>query len=85
MRAILCTGDCTLGLPCQSCGSNGQYIGEVLFKEEYIGNWTTNYERVNVCGECTHFGPDGCKTSSIEAKYGSRSTPACSEFIGTKI
>jgi len=29
---IYCPGDCNLGLPCQSCGSNGQYIGELVWK-----------------------------------------------------
>jgi hypothetical protein len=24
-----CPGDCNLGIPCQCCGSNGQYIGRV--------------------------------------------------------
>ena len=26
-RKVDCPGDCNLGIPCQTCGSNGQYIG----------------------------------------------------------
>lgn len=28
-RKVDCPGDCNLGMPCQTCGSNGQYIGRV--------------------------------------------------------
>lgn len=28
-RKVDCPGDCNLGIPCQTCGSNGQYIGIV--------------------------------------------------------
>ena len=48
--------------------------------KQYMNNWDTNYERVYTCGECQYFGPNGCTTSRLEAKYGSRNTPACTEF-----
>jgi len=55
------------------------------FAQQYFGNWDTNAEFIRTCCECEDFGPNGCKSSYIEAKYGSGSTPACSEFVGTKI
>ena len=55
------------------------------FAQQYFCNWDTNAEFIRTCGECEDFGPNGCKSSYIEAKYGSGSTPACSEFVGTKI
>lgn len=73
-----CPGDYNLGLPCQTCGSTGQFIGE--FEEQYLNNWSTNYEKVNTCGDCQDFDDQGCKTSYLEAKYGSAGTPACNEF-----
>lgn len=27
-----CPGDCNMGLPCQTCGSDGQYIGEIEYE-----------------------------------------------------
>lgn len=53
---------------------------EVLRCVHLIGNWDTNAEFIRTCGECEDFGPDGCKSSYIEAKYGSRNTPACEDF-----
>jgi len=50
------------------------------FENEYLNNWDTNYEIVNTCGDCEDFGIQGCKTSRLEAKYSTASTPACSEF-----
>ena len=29
VEQIDCVGDCNLGLPCQTCGSSGQYIGTI--------------------------------------------------------
>lgn len=29
LKSEPCPGDCNIGLPCQTCGSNGQYIGEI--------------------------------------------------------
>lgn len=29
-----CLGDCNMGAPCQTCGSNGQYIGRVMVQVE---------------------------------------------------
>lgn len=63
-----CSGDCTFGIPCQACGSNGQYIGEVMV--------------LKTCGQCTDFGPVGCITSKHEQKFGNANTPACDEFKG---
>ena len=37
-------------------------------------------DRIECCGDCTFFGDKGCTTSYLEAKWGSRNTPACSEF-----
>ena len=65
---IDCPGDCNMGRPCQTCGSNGQYIGRV----RVIPN--------NICGHCADFGPKGCMTSIHEAKFGNANTPACDEF-----
>ena len=31
---IDCPGDCNMGAPCQTCGSNGQYIGRVMVQVE---------------------------------------------------
>ena len=49
---------------------------------------TKREDRKQRCGECSFFGDKGCTTSYLEAKYGSKNTPACSEFIprilGTK-
>ena len=50
------------------------------FENKYLNNWDTNYEVVDTCGDCEDFGIQGCKTSRLEAKYGTASTPACSEF-----
>lgn len=61
-----------------------QVVGEPdrqdYFEEQYLNSWQTNYEKVNVCGECGDFGPKGCVSSHIEAKYGSKNTPACEDF-----
>ena len=65
-QEVACSGDCNLGMPCQACGSNGQYIGNVVvFK---------------TCGQCADFGPIGCTTSIYEQKHGNANTPACEEF-----
>ena len=66
VQDVQCPGDCNLGRPCQVCGSNGQYVGQV-------GVYRT-------CGECIYFGPIGCTTSKYEQKFGNASTPACDEF-----
>ena len=50
------------------------------FEQQYFGNWDTNAEFIRTCGECEDFGPNGCKSSYIEAKHGSRNTPACEDF-----
>ena len=50
------------------------------WSRQYMNIWTTNSEPVHVCGECKYFGPRGCTTSQVEAKYGSKNTPACTEF-----
>lgn len=50
------------------------------FSQQYFGNWDTNAEFIRTCGECEDFGPDGCKSSYIEAKYGNGNTPACEDF-----
>lgn len=65
---VQCPGDCNLGIPCQACGSNGQYIGEVMV--------------LKTCGQCADFGPAGCTTSKHEQKFGNANTPACDEFKG---
>ena len=65
---VPCPGDCNLGIPCQTCGSNGQYIGTAIAQTP------------KVCGMCADFGPQGCKTSVHERKHGNASTPACEEF-----
>ena len=49
---------------------------------------TKREDRKQRCGDCSFFGDKGCTTSYIEAKYGNKNTPACSEFspkiLGTK-
>lgn len=49
---------------------------------------TKREDREQRCGDCSFFGDKGCTTSYIEAKYGNKNTPACSEFspkiLGTK-
>lgn len=61
-----CSGYCNFGIPCQACGSNGQYIGKVTI--------------LKTCGQCADFGPVGCITSKYEQKFGNANTPACDEF-----
>lgn len=63
-----CLGNCNFGIPCQACGSNGQYVGEVMV--------------LKTCGQCADFGPIGCTTSKHEQKFGNANTPACEEFKG---
>ena len=67
-KEIYCLGDCNMGAPCQTCGSNGQYIG------------TVSIQRPKVCGMCADFGPQGCTTSVHERRHGHANTPACEEF-----
>lgn len=31
---VNCPGDCNMGAPCQTCGSNGQHIGRVMVQVE---------------------------------------------------
>lgn len=50
------------------------------WQKQYLGDWDTNAEFIRTCGECVNFGANGCKSSYLESKYGSRNTPACSEF-----
>ena len=59
----ICSGNCNFGKPCQACGNNGQFIGEVMV--------------LKTCGQCTYFGLIGCTTSKYEQKFGNASTPAC--------
>lgn len=76
---------------------NKKLISEDEFRIQYslqpfrIGKTfrnTKREDRKQRCGECSFFGDKGCTTSYLEAKYGSKNTPACSEFIprilGTK-
>lgn len=67
-KQINCPGDCNYGVPCQICGSNGQYIG------------IASVVNTTVCGQCAEFGPNGCMTSKLAQKYGNAHTPACDEF-----
>ena len=66
------------------------------YQQEFLGvEETSNFkdtkrkDRIQKCGDCTFFGDKGCTTSYIEAKWGTRNTPACSEFspkiFGTKV
>lgn len=50
------------------------------FEMQYLNNWTTNAQLVRTCADCEDFGANGCKSSYIEAKYGNKNTPACSDI-----
>ena len=76
---------------------NKKNISEDEFRTQYmiqpfkIGKTfknTKREDRKQRCGDCTFFGDKGCTTSYLEAKYGNKNTPACSEFspkiLGTK-
>lgn len=67
-KQINCPGDCNYGVPCQICGSNGQYIG------------IASVVNTTMCGQCAEFGPNGCVTGKLERKYGGYNTPVCDEF-----
>ena len=50
---------------------------------QYLNNWTTNAQLIRTCADCEDcedFGTNGCKSSYIEAKYGNKNTPACSDI-----
>lgn len=55
---------------------------QVFLPEEQLTNFkdTKREHRRERCGDCTFFGEEGCTTSYVEAKYGGKNTPACSEF-----
>ena len=59
---------------------------QVFLPEEQLTNFkdTKREYRRERCGDCTFFGEEGCITSYIEAKYGNKCTPACSEFSPKK-
>lgn len=50
------------------------------FEMQYLNNWTTNAKLIRTCADCEDFGTNGCKSSYIEAKYGNKNTPACSDI-----
>ena len=54
---------------------------EETFRCEYMLEVVDDGIKYNVCGECIYFKDGGCSTSLLENKYGSDSTPACTEFI----
>lgn len=64
-----------------------QYMLQPLQVGKIFKNTKREYRKQR-CGECSFFGDKGCTTSYLEAKYGNKNTPACSEFIprilGTK-
>lgn len=64
-----------------------QYMLQPLQVDEIFKNTKREYRKQR-CGECSFFGDKGCTTSYLEAKYGNKNTPACSEFspkiLGTK-
>lgn len=59
---------------------------QVLLPEEQLTNFkdTKREHRRERCGDCTFFSEKGCTTSYVEAKYGCKNTPACSEFSPKK-
>ena len=59
---------------------------QVFLPEEQSTNFkdTKREDRGERCGDCIFFGEEGCNTSYIEAKYGGKNTPACSDFIPKK-
>lgn len=68
-----------------------EFRNQYMLQPLQIGKTFKNTKRENRkerCGDCTFFGDKGCTTSHIEAKWGNRNTPACSEFspkiLGTK-
>lgn len=63
-----CSGNYSFSRPCHACGSNGQFIGEVIV--------------LKTCGQCAYFGSIGCITSKHEQKFNNANTPACDEFKG---
>ena len=59
---------------------------QVFLPEEQSTNFkdTKRKYRRERCGDCTFFSEKGCITSHIEAKFGNKNTPACSEFSPKK-
>ena len=59
---------------------------QVFLPEEQSTDFkgTKREHRRERCGDCTFFSEKGCTTSHIEAKFGNKNTPACSDFIPKK-
>ncbi len=60
-----------------------EFRTQYMLQPLQIGKTFKNTKRENrkeKCGDCTFFGDKGCTTSYLEAKWGSKNTPACSEF-----
>ena len=59
---------------------------QMFLPEEQLTDFkgTKREHRRERCGDCTFFSEKGCNTSYIEAKYGGKNTPACSDFIPMK-
>ena len=59
---------------------------QVFLPEEKSTNFkdTKREDRGERCGDCIFFGEEGCAIYRKEAKFGCKSTPACSDFIPKK-